>query len=229
MTRILFAFLTATLLLISGTATAAGGALSNAETSSGLQAAITRSAEIAVAQLSGNNGFLNNDKVRIELPESLRKAEDLARKLGYSRQADELVEAMNHAAELAVVEAKPLLIKAVKKMTFKDAKDILLGPPDAATQYFRRTTSDALSVKFLPIVQKATERVQLAQKYKEFSGKAAKLGLVDERDSNLDNYVTRKTMDGLFVMIAEQEKQIRDDPIGTGSSLLKKVFGSIGK
>lgn len=229
MTRILFAFLTATLLLISGTATAAGGALSNAETSSGLQAAITRSAEIAVAQLSGNNGFLNNDKVRIELPESLRKAEDLARKLGYSRQADELVEAMNHAAELAVVEAKPLLIKAVKKMTFKDAKDILLGPPDATTQYFRRTTSDALSVKFLPIVQKATERVQLAQKYKEFSGKAAKLGLVDERDSNLDNYVTRKTMDGLFVMIAEQEKQIRDDPIGTGSSLLKKVFGSIGK
>jgi hypothetical protein len=199
------------------------------EAGSGLKAAITRSSEFAVGELGKQNGFLGNAKVRIDLPEALRKAEHAARMLGFSRQADELVDAMNHAAEIAVVEAKPILINAAKRMSFKDAMDILLGEQDAATQYFKRTTTGELTGKFLPIVKKATAKVQLAQKYNDFAGKAAKLGLMEEKDADLDAYVTRKTMDGLFFMIAEQEKQIRMDPIGTGSSILGKVFGSIGK
>ena len=199
------------------------------EAGSGLKAAITRGSEFAVAELGKQNGFLGNEKVRIDLPESLRKAENAARMLGFGRQADELVDAMNHAAEAAVVEAKPILINAAKKMSFKDAKDILLGEQDAATQYFKRTNSGELTAKFLPVVKKATAKVELAQKYNDFAGKAAKIGLIDDKDADLDAYVTRKALDGLFIMVAEQEKQIRADPIGTGSSILKKVFGSIGK
>jgi hypothetical protein len=203
--------------------------ITNEEAGSGLKAAITRGSELAVAELGKQNGYLGNAKVRIDLPDALRKGEDAARKLGFGKHADELVEAMNHAAEAAIVEAKPILISAAKKMSVKDAKEILLGEQDAATQYFRRTTSIELTAKFLPVVKKATARVQLAQKYNDFAGKAAKFGLLDAKDADLDAYVTRKTMDGLFVMIAEQERQIRNDPIGTGSSILKKVFGSIGK
>ncbi len=204
-------------------------ALSNQDSTAGLKEALARGAEFAVAQLGKENGFLNNDKVRIGLPASLQKVEGMARTLGLTKQTDELVMTMNRAAEAAVVEAKPLLVDAVKKMSVSDAKDILTGPPDAATQYFRKATSDQLTQKFKPIVTKATTKVQLADKYNAFAGKAAKFRLIDEKDADLDSHVTSKAIDGLFVMIAEQEKQIRQDPIGTGSKLLSKVFGAIGK
>jgi hypothetical protein len=132
---------------------------------------------------------------------------------------------MNHAAELAVVEAKPILVNAVKNMSFDDARAILTGGADAATQYFKRATTTDLTSKFLPVVKDATAKVQLADKYNKYAGKASKMGLLDEKDANLDQYVTRKALDGLFVMIAEQEKAIRKDPISTGSALLKKLFG----
>ena len=199
------------------------------EAGSGLKAAIARGAEFAVDQLARKDGFMGNDKVRIGLPESLQKAQNAARMLGFSKQTDELVEAMNRAAEAAVVQAKPLLVNAMKSMSFRDAGGILLGAEDAATQYFKRTTWSDLEVRFRPVVKAATEKVQLAEKYKAFAGKASKLGLVDAQDADLDSYVTRKAMDGLFLMIAEEEKKIRADPIGTGSSLLKKVFGAAAK
>ena len=203
--------------------------LSNRDASSGLKEALTRGAEFAVSQLGRRDGFLGDARVRIPLPESLQSIEKLARGIGLSKQADELIDTMNHAAESAVVEAKPLLVGAVKSMSVRDAKDILTGPEDAATQYFRRTTSAGLSERFLPIVKRATAKVQLTDKYNAFAGKAAKYGLIDEKDADLDNYVTQKAMDGLFLMIAEQEKNIRRDPIGTGSSLLKKVFGALAR
>jgi len=203
--------------------------LSGKDASAGLKEALTRGAEFAVAQLGKPDGFLGNAKVRIPLPPSLQKVESMVRKLGMSKQADELVDTMNRAAESAVVEAKPLLVDAVKKMTVKDAKAILSGPEDSATQYFRTATAAQMTQKFLPIVKKATAKVQLADKYNAFAGKAAKLNLIDQKDADLDKYVTQKAIDGLFLMVAEQEKQIRQDPIGTGSNLLKKVFGAIGK
>ncbi len=211
------------------TAQADLASISNKEAGAGLKEALVRGAELAVAQLGKPDGFLGNPQVKIPLPESLQKVEKLGRTLGLGKQADELVDTMNRAAESAVVEAKPLLVNAVKNMSVKDAKDILAGPPDAATQYFRRTTSEQLSQKFQPIVSKATAKVQLTDKYNAFAGKAAKLRLIEEKDANLDSYVTQKAMDGLFLMIAEQEKQIRQDPIGSGSNLLKKVFGALGK
>jgi hypothetical protein len=199
--------------------------VSNTEASSGLKETLTRSAEIAVDQLGKPNGFLGDARVKIPLPDSIRKAEKMMRTLGAGKYADELIETMNHAAELAVVEAKPILVNAVKNMSFDDARAILTGGDDAATQYFKRATTGDLTTKFMPIVKDATAKVQLADKYNKYAGKASKMGLLDEKDANLDQYVTRKALDGLFVMIAEQEKAIRKDPISTGSALLKKLFG----
>lgn len=199
--------------------------VSSTEASSGLKETLTRSAEIAVDQLGKPNGFLGDARVKIPLPDSVRSSEKMLRTLGAGKYADELIDTMNHAAELAVVEAKPILVNAVKNMSFSDARAILSGGEDAATQYFKRTTSADLTTRFMPIVKDATAKVQLADKYNKYAGKAAKFGVLDEKDANLDQYVTRKALDGLFVMIAEQEKAIRKDPISTGSALLKKLFG----
>ena len=203
--------------------------LTSKDTASGLKEALTRGAELAVGQLGKPNGFLGDARVKIPLPESARAAEKLMRTFGMKQQADELIETINHAAEMAVVEAKPILIGAVKNMNFADARGILTGGEDAATQYFKRTTSGAIGAKFLPIVKKSTAKVNLAGQYNQYAGQAAKLGLLDRKDADLDSYVTQKAMDGLFLMIAEQEKAIRKDPIGTGSSMLQKVFGALGK
>jgi len=203
--------------------------LSNKDAAGGLREALTRGAEAAVSQLGRRDGFLGDDRVRIGLPDSLRSGEKMLRKLGMGKQADELVEAMNRAAEKAVVEARPILVDAVRNIGFDDAKAILTGGDDAATQYFRRTTATPLGEKFLPIVRKATAGVQLAEKYDRFAGKAAKLGLIDDKDASLDAYVTQKALDGLYLMIAEQERAIRTDPVGSGSKLLQTVFGALGR
>lgn len=203
--------------------------LSSKDTASGLKEALARGVDVAVGQLGKANGFMGDSRVKIPLPESARAAEKMMRTLGMKKQADELIEAMNRAAEMAVVEARPILSNAVKSMGFDDARGILTGGDDAATQYFKRTTSDAIAAKFLPIVKKSTAKVNLAGQYNQYAGKAAKFGLLDKNDADLDVYVTNKAMDGLFLMIAEQEKAIRKDPVGAGSSLLEKVFGALGK
>ena len=211
-------------------ASAAGvDTLSNKDATSGLKEALIRSAELAVGQLGKTDGFMGNPQVKIPLPESARAAEKMMRTLGMKKQADELIQTMNRAAEMAVVEAKPILTSAVKNMSFDDARSILTGGDDAATQYFKRTTSGAIGAKFLPIVKKSTAKVNLAGQYNQYAGQAAKLGLLDKNDADLDTYVTQKAMDGLFLMIAEQEKAIRKDPVGTGSNMLQKVFGALGK
>ena len=203
--------------------------LSNQDTVRGLKEALVLGADKAVSQLGTANGFLGDPKVKIPLPDSLRKAERVMRMIGMGAQADELVTNMNRAAEMAVTEAKPLLVDAVKRMSIQDAKGILTGGDDAATQYFRRTTSEALTQKFLPIVKQMTARVNLAQLYNQYAGQAAKFGVIDARDANIDDYVTRKALDGLFLVIAEQERAIRKDPVGAASSIVQKVFGAIGR
>jgi len=145
------------------------------------------------------------------------------------KQADELVLRMNRAAEAAVPEAKVLLVDAVKKMSVQDAKDILTGGEDAATQYFKKSTSTALTAKFLPMVKEATQDVQLAQQYNKFAETGMQYGLVKKDQANLEQYVTQKTLDGLYLMMAEEEKAIRKDPLGASTSLIKKVFGAIGQ
>jgi len=201
--------------------------ISNKDQVGSLRQALTQGAEMAVDGLSKENGFLGNDKVRIPLPDSLQKAEKVMREVGMGSYADELITSMNHAAEAAVPEAKSLLIGAFKKMSVADAKNILMGSNDAATQYFRKNTEAGLTEKFKPIVNSSMQKVKLAEKYNQFAEKGVKLGLINQNDANLDDYITSKAMDGLFLMIAEQEKAIRANPLQATGLLAQKVFSAI--
>lgn len=192
-----------------------------------LKQALEQAAQTAVRDLARQNGYLGNDRVRIPLPENLQKAERALRKIGLGKYPDELITAMNRAAEAAVPEAKSLLLGAVKNMTVADAKDILLGNDDAATQYFRRSTESALGAKFKPIVARSMQQVGLARAYDRFAGKGVRLGLVQERDAHLDDYITRRALDGLFLMMAEQEKAIRAHPLQATGDLARKIFAAI--
>jgi hypothetical protein len=202
--------------------------LTNKEASSGLKEALTQGVDKAVSMLGATDGFMGNSEVKIPLPSSLQKAQKVMKMMGMGKQSDELVLKMNRAAEAAVPEAKTLLVDSIKKMTVSDAKAILTGPQDAATQYFKKTTSTQMAAKFLPIVEKATANVQLADSYNKYAEQGSKLGLVKKEDANINQYVTKKALDGVYLMIAKEEAAIRQDPVGQASSLLKKVFGSIG-
>jgi hypothetical protein len=193
-----------------------------------LKQALNQGATKAVAQLGATDGFLGNPKVKIKLPAKLQKADKLLRQIGMGQQADDLVVAMNRAAEAAVPEAKPLLVDAVKQMSLDDARQILTGGDDAATQYFRKVSYDKLQAKFLPIVKEHTDKAALAQQYNQLVGQAGKIGLASKKDPTVEGYVTRKALDGLFLMVAEEERAIRKNPLGQSSKLLKSVFGALG-
>jgi hypothetical protein len=201
--------------------------ITNRDAVAALRAALEKGSQAAVAQLGRPDGFLGDVRVKIPLPESLTRAESLMRRFGMGRYADDLVTAMNRAAEAAVPEARQLLVDSVRKMSVQDVKGILTGGETSGTEYFRRTTRGQLHDRFLPIVKRATERVDLAQKYNEYAEHGVRLGLIEQQHSNLDEYVTQKALDGLYFMVAEEEKKIRKDPVGTGVNIIKKVFGAL--
>ncbi|PKO91874.1 MAG: DUF4197 domain-containing protein [Betaproteobacteria bacterium HGW-Betaproteobacteria-1] len=203
--------------------------LSNADATAGLKEALIQGAGKAVGKLGVVDGFFGNPQVKIPLPDSVQRAERIMRMFGMGKQADEVILRMNRAAEAAVPEARALLVSSVKQMSVADAKSILTGGDDAATQYFRKTTSAPMEERFLPIVQKAMADVQLAQQYNKFAESGARYGLIKKEQANLEQYVTQKTLDGVYLMMAAEEKAIRKNPMGQASSLLKKVFGSLGR
>ena len=213
--------------LVSGAATAQLEHISAADAASAVRTALEKGSHAAVNALGRPGGFLDNPQVRIPLPESAARAEKTMRRFGAGKYADELIVTMNRAAEAAVPEARPLLVDAVKKMTLQDAKAIVAGGPTAGTDYFKRTTQPQLHQRFLPVVRRTTARVNLAHKYDQFAGKAAAVGLLKGEDANLDEYVTQKALDGLYFMVAEEEKKIRQDPLAAGSSILRRVFGAL--
>ncbi len=203
--------------------------LSDKDAGGGLKEALSQGASKAVALLGKQDGFLKNPKVKIPMPDGLRQAEKLMRTFGMKKQADELITSMNRAAEAAVPEAKELLVGAVKEMSVEDAKKILTGGETSGTEYFKGKTSAQLKERFKPIVQKAMDKVGLAKTYEKFASKGAQYGVISKEDADLDNYVTQKTLDGLFTMVAEEEKAIRKNPVGAAGDLAKKVFGALGK
>lgn len=201
--------------------------ISNSDATSGLRQALTDGSAAAVSLLGRENGFFGNPRVKIPLPPSMQRVEGAMRMVGMRKQADELVLSMNRAAEAAAPEARALLLDSVKKMSVQDAKGILTGGDTAATEYFKRTTQAQLTQRFLPIVRKATERVGLAQQYNSLAAQGAQFGLVKQDDVTIESYVTRKALDGLYLMIAEQEKQFRQNPMGAASGIVQKVFGAL--
>ena len=201
--------------------------LTDRDASQGIKTALEKGALAAVALLGKTDGFLGNPKVRIPLPGFLEDASKLLKLTGQGRQVDELVTSMNRAAEAAVPMGKNLLVGAVKSMSVTDAKNILTGGDDSVTRFFAEKTRAPLSETFLPVVTQATEKVGLAQQYNRVAGKAAGIGLVRAEDANIQRYVTGKSLDGLYTIIGEEERKIRQDPVGTGSAILKKVFGAL--
>ena len=201
--------------------------ISNADATFGLKFALESGAAAAVGLLARPDGFLSNPKVRIPLPDFLQNAAKLLKALGQRAQVEELETAMNRAAEAAVPMARDLLVNAVKAMSITDAKRILLGGETSVTQFFEEKTRTPMAAKFLPIVVRATETVDLAEKYNRVVAQASRTGLVKAEDASIAHYVTRKALDGLYLMIAEEEKKIRQNPLATGSAILGKVFGAL--
>ena len=200
-------------------------ALSETDAASGIRAALERGAVAAVGLLGRENGFLGNERVRIPLPEFLEDAAKLLRATGQRKRVDELVTSMNRAAERAVPLAKGMLVDAARKISVDDAIRIVRGSATSVTEFFAEKTREPLGVKFLPIITEATQKVSLAARYNSFAAKAAGLGLMKKEDANLQQYIPGNALDGLFLMIGEEEKKIRADPVRTGSRILQAVFG----
>jgi hypothetical protein len=207
---------------------AAMSSLTDQEMVAGLKQALAKGTGFAVQTLGKEGGFLDNARVRIPMPKSLAWVEKSLRAVHQDQLADEFVASMNHAAEQAVPEAAAVFRDAVEAMTVQDARNILSGPDDAATQYFRTRTESALTEKMRPIVARTTATAGVTASYKRMMSSAGSLpGLLSGDATDLDAYVTKKTLDGLFVMVAAEEKQIRTNPVARSTELLKKVFGSV--
>jgi Protein of unknown function (DUF4197) len=218
------------LLLITSTVLAIDlSSITNTDATTALRTALTQGAGKAVSTLAKQDGFFGNPEVRIPLPQNLQKAEKTLRRFGMGFLADDVILTMNRAAEAAMPEAKTLLVDAVKSMTLTDAKNILTGGPDSATQYFRTKTESALTNKFKPVIAQATAKTGAVKSYNQLAGKATQFGLLDAKSANIDDYVTAEALDGLYKMIAKEEQAIRADPIGQSSKILQKVFGAMGK
>ena len=209
--------------LAAGSSWAAG--LSEGDAGLGIRSAMERGASAAIGTLGRSDGFLGNPKVRIPLPGVLADAAKLLKATGQQHKVDELVTAMNRAAEAAMPQARTLLISTAKAISVSDAVTIVRGGDQSVTEYFARKTRAPLTEQFLPIVSRETEKLALVEKFNAVAGPAAKFGLLKADESNVQRYVTAKALDGLYLMIGEEERKIRADPIGTGSAILRKVFG----
>lgn len=201
-------------------------ALADSEIVQGLREALAKGTRSAVLQLGKTDGFWSSDRFRIPLPRTITQADGLLRAAGYGPRLDELHLSFNRAAEQAVPVAADVFAQAVQKLTLNDARSILSGPPDAATQYFRRATGDTLALQFKPLVAQVTARAGLVQQYDRMMASAGPLGALAGTRMDVNDYVTRKTLDSLFVRVADEEKSIRSNPAARTSEILKKVFGS---
>ncbi len=217
-------------------AAATASSLAPDQIAAGLKEALAKGVERAVASLGSTNGFLTNLNVKIPMPAKLQTAEKGLRVAGQGQLADDFIASMNHAAEQAVPTAASVFGDSIRQMSIADAQAILSGPNDAATQYFRRTTQTNLYAKFYPLVQKATDQVGVTAYYKQMMSKVTTaggfgglLGSVSPatlQTADIDAYVTDRAMDGLFKVVAEEEKNIRVNPVARTTDLLQKVFGS---
>jgi hypothetical protein len=204
---------------------ARAGVFSAADASQALRLALDRGSSSAVGLLGRQDGYFKNPRVYIDLPPAAAKVAGVLRMTGHQDKVDSLLLAMNRAAESAAPQALPLLKQAVKDMTIDDAKSIISGGDTSVTTFFEHKTRDPLTERFKPLVTEATRSVSLVDKYKAVLGKAGGWGLINADEFSVESYVTRKALDGLFLLIGDEERKIRQDPIATGSEILKKVFG----
>ena len=201
-----------------------GEKLSAEEVGKGLKEALTKGASKGADLASQVDGYYKNVAIKIPFPPEVQQVEDRLRQIGLGNEVDEFVLALNRAAEDAAKEAKPIFVTAIKEMTIQDAWSILKGEDDAATQYLSRTTSAQLQEKFKPVIQKSLEKVNATKYYSNLINAYNKIPLVKKVNPDLDAYATDKAIEGMFVMVAKEEKNIRENPGARTSDLLKKVF-----
>jgi hypothetical protein len=193
-------------------------------TVSGLKEALSIGTKNTVKYVAKTDGYYGNQAIKILMPEKIQKAADLLSKVGYQKEVDDFVLSMNRAAEKAAPKAVDIFVDAIKHMTFDDAKNVLSGGETAATDFFRAKTRQRLFEEFKPVVTDSMSKVGVAQSYKKMTGGYEKLPFVHKEDVDLDQHITNKALDGLFFMVAEEEKKIRTDPAARVTDLLKKVF-----
>jgi hypothetical protein len=199
--------------------------LTTAEVAEGLKEALVKGISTGSDLVSVADGYFKNPEIKIPFPPEVKKVEDAMRKIGLGSQVDKFVMTLNRGAEDAAKEAKPIFIAAIKSMTIQDAWSILRGEENAATEYLKRTTSALLKEKFKPVIQNSLSKVNATKYYGEIVSRYNQIPLVEKVNPNLDDYATDKAIEGLFVMIAKEEKNIRQDPVARTTELLKKVFG----
>jgi len=203
-----------------------GTTLDPATAAAGLKQALEKGTQQAVTLLGRENGYFANSRVKIPMPENLVRVEKVLRKLGQGKTADEFVLSLNRAAEAAAPQAKTIFLQVIRQMSVQDAIGIVRGPDDAATRYFREHSETTLTEKFRPVVAAATSKVGVTQRYKQLLKEAGPVtALLDLRSLDIDDYVTSRALDGLFLMVADEEKRIRQDPVARTTELLRKVFG----
>jgi hypothetical protein len=191
----------------------------------GLKEALTVGTGNAVSLVSLKDGYFSNQAIKILMPDKIQKVADVLGKVGYQKQVDEFVLSMNRAAEKAAPQAKSIFVSSIKEMTFEDAKKILNGGDTAATEFFKGKTSAKLSEAFKPIISSSMDEVGATRSYKDMMGKYTALPFMKAESFDLDQYVTNKSLDGLFFMVGQEEKKIRTNPAARVTDLLKTVFG----
>ena len=200
--------------------------LTTAEVADGLKEALIKGISTGADLVSQADGYFKNAEIRIPFPPEVKKVEDKFRQIGLGAEVDKFVMTLNRGAEDAAKEAKPIFITAIRSMTIQDAWSILKGEPDAATQYLKRTTSTELKSKFKPVIRTSLDRVNATRYYGDIVNRYNQIPLVQKVNPNLDDYATDKAIEGLFIMIAKEEKNIRDNPVARTTELLRRVFGA---
>lgn len=194
------------------------------EVAEGLREALMKGVSIGADQVSKMDGYLGNPEIRIPFPPDVKKVEDRLRQLGLGNEVDKFVTTLNHGAEDAAKEAKPIFFNAIQQLTIEDAWGILKGQPDAATQYLKKTTSGQLKDKFKPVIKNSLTRVNATKYYGDLVNTYNRIPMVDKVNPNLDDYATELAVQGLFTMIAREERNIRQDPVARTTDILKRVF-----
>lgn len=205
--------------------TVAGGTITEQEAANGLAEALVQGAGHGADLLSAVNGYLGNPQVKIPFPPEAQKIESTLRDLGLNKMCDDVINSINHAAENAAVEAKPILINSIRQMTINDAMNILFGANDAATEYLKKTTTAELTAKFKPVIDNSLSKVGATKYWSDAVNYYNKIPLMEDMNPDLSGYVTQKALDGLFYMIGQEELKIRQDPASRVSDIVQKVFG----
>ncbi len=205
--------------------TVTGGTITDQEAANGLTEALVQGATHGSDLLSAVNGYLGNPQVKIPFPPEAQKIETTLRDLGLNKMCDDVINSINHAAENAAVEAKPILINSIRQMTINDAMNILFGANDAATEYLKKTTTAQLTAKFKPVIDNSLSKVGATKYWSDAVNYYNKIPLIEDMNPDLSGYVTQKALDGLFYMIEQEELKIRQDPGARVSDIVQKVFG----